>query len=476
MKNTHFLKIIEEISTDLNPWEIFLPFSKKLNNVLLESSLIDKKLGKYSIIGIDPFLIFKSKNNKNKITYPFINKTSVIYGNTFDVLGQLIKKYSFIKDKSFPIYGEAIGYFAYEQFHNVESKLKIKTIDDLKLPDSYFCFYDIVILFDHFKNKKYIIAIDYLNNKTKLQKRIRDIKDIIKKTSKLKRIDIKNTKFMHKPISSASQKEYEDMVKKIRDYIKAGDIYQVCSTYKMYMNYSNSPQTLYHILRQINPAPFSCYLNYPKFQVISSSPERFLSILNGNIQARPIKGTRPRGKNKHEDDKHYIELKKSIKDKAENVMIVDLLRNDIGRVCKTGTVKVSELFKIERYATVLQLVSTIEGVLDRKYTNLECLKACFPGGSMTGTPKIRAMEIISELEKYNRGIYSGCIGYIGFNKNMDFNIVIRTIILKNKKAYFNVGGGIVYDSVPLIEYYESLDKAKALISAINYAQNLEASL
>ena len=157
-------------------------------------------------------------------------------------------------------------------------------------------------------------------------------------------------------------------------------------------------------------------------------------------------------------------------------MIVDLLRNDIGRVCKTGTVKVSELFKIERYATVLQLVSTIEGVLDRKYTNLECLKACFPGGSMTGTPKIRAMEIISELEKYNRGIYSGCIGYIGFNKNMDFNIVIRTIILKNKKAYFNVGGGIVYDSVPLIEYYESLDKAKALISAINYAQNLEASL
>ena len=220
MKNTHFLKIIEEISTDLNPWEIFLPFSKKLNNVLLESSLIDKKLGKYSIIGIDPFLIFKSKNNKNKITYPFINKTSVIYGNTFDVLGQLIKKYSFIKDKSFPIYGGAIGYFAYEQFHNVESKLKIKTIDDLKLPDSYFCFYDIVILFDHFKNKKYIIAIDYLNNKTKLQKRIRDIKDIIKKTSKLKRIDIKNTKFMHKPISSASQKEYEDMVKKIRDYIK----------------------------------------------------------------------------------------------------------------------------------------------------------------------------------------------------------------------------------------------------------------
>jgi para-aminobenzoate synthetase component 1 len=229
------------------------------------------------------------------------------------------------------------------------------------------------------------------------------------------------------------------------------------------------PYDIYKKLRAINPAPFAAYLNFPEVQVISSSPERFLRISGDNVETRPIKGTRPRGKNKTADQRLARELLNSEKDKAELLMIIDLERNDLGRVCRYHTVHVPELMALEKYATVFHLVSTIRGKLKPGLSHIDCLKACFPGGSITGAPKIRAMEIIEELEPTKRSIYTGATGYIGFNQETDLNIVIRTIIHKNGRVYFQVGGGIVADSVPEKEYQETLVKAKALVKAIKGA-------
>lgn len=226
------------------------------------------------------------------------------------------------------------------------------------------------------------------------------------------------------------------------------------------------PLTLYSKLRQVNPAPFAAYLNFQDYQILSSSPERFIRSKNKKLFTRPIKGTRPRGKNKAEDMKLKQELINSEKDKAELLMIVDLERNDFSKVAKTGTVKVPELFVLEQYPTVFHLVSQVECELDEKYDAVDCIRNTFPGGSITGAPKIRAMEIIDELEPTQRNIYTGSIGYLDFNGDMDLNIVIRTMVTKDKKAYFQVGGGIVWDSDAAAEYQESLDKGKALVEAL----------
>jgi len=227
------------------------------------------------------------------------------------------------------------------------------------------------------------------------------------------------------------------------------------------------PIELYKRLREINPAPFASYFDFEDAIIVSSSPERFISIRDGIIETRPIKGTRPRGNTKEEDLKNRLELENSEKDKAELLMIVDLERNDLSRVSKVGSVKVPELFVIEEYATVFHLVSTVHGELKEDITPIECLKYIFPGGSITGAPKIRSMEIIDELEPNRRGIYTGSIGYIDFNGNTDLNIVIRTMILKDDNVYFQVGGGITWESDADMEFEESLDKAKALMEALN---------
>jgi para-aminobenzoate synthetase component 1 len=223
---------------------------------------------------------------------------------------------------------------------------------------------------------------------------------------------------------------------------------------------------IYEKLRNCNKAPFSAYMNFKDFQIISSSPERFLSIIDGLVQTRPIKGTRPRGKNQEEDKKNRNELLNSEKDKSELLMIVDLERNDLSKVCKPNSVSVTELFKIEEYQTVFHLVANIEGKLKEGVSSVKCIKECFPGGSITGAPKIRAMEIIEELEKLKRNIYTGSIGYFDLRGNSDFNIVIRTIVKKDNKAYLGVGGGITWESIENDEWFETIDKAKALMGVL----------
>ncbi|MBL7155876.1 MAG: aminodeoxychorismate synthase component I, partial [Candidatus Omnitrophica bacterium] len=258
-------------------------------------------------------------------------------------------------------------------------------------------------------------------------------------------------------------------VEEAKKYIISGDIYQVNLSQRFKTDLESDAFYLYRILRTINPASFASFLNFAPVQILSASPERFLKKKDCTIETRPIKGTRPRGNNPKEDTRLRRELAKSKKDNAENLMIIDLERNDLGRISEYGSVYVTEFMTCEEYATVFHLVSEVRGRLKNKIDAMDCLINCFPGGSITGAPKIRSMEIIEELEPVKRAVYTGSIGYISFNGNMDTSIVIRTLLVKEKSLYFHVGGGIVYDSDPEKEYEETLHKAKALIEAIEFA-------
>ena len=275
--------------------------------------------------------------------------------------------------------------------------------------------------------------------------------------------------------SNFTKEAYIKAVKKAKKYITAGDIYQVNLSQRFKVRLDTEPFELHKILRTINPAPFACFLNFGDVKIISASPERFLKKVGRNVETRPIKGTRPRGETPKKDMKLKEELVKSAKDRAENLMIIDLERNDLGRICDYGSVRVSEFMACEEYSTVFHLVSTVQGKLRSEVDAIDCLTNCFPGGSITGAPKIRSMEIIEELEPVKRSVYTGSIGYISFDGNMDTSIAIRSLIMKGKNAYFQVGGGIVYDSDPEKEYQETLDKAKALIEAIRLAQSKDKS-
>jgi para-aminobenzoate synthetase component 1 len=266
--------------------------------------------------------------------------------------------------------------------------------------------------------------------------------------------------------SNFSHRRYLAAVEAAREYICAGDIFQVNLSQRFEADLNIPPYELYRRLRRINPAPFASYLEFDGVSVVGASPERFLRVRGDWVETRPVKGTRPRGRTPAEDRALAEELMSSLKDRAENVMIVDLERNDIGRVCRYGTVKVTELAVLETYPTVFHLTSTVRGRLSAGKNRIDLLKATFPGGSITGAPKVRAMEIIDELEPTRRSVYTGSVGYLSFSGEMDSNIVIRTFLVKDGKAYFQVGGGIVYDSEPEAEYVETLDKARALVQAL----------
>jgi para-aminobenzoate synthetase component 1 len=269
--------------------------------------------------------------------------------------------------------------------------------------------------------------------------------------------------------SNFSPEAYKKAVDRVREYIAAGDVFQVNLSQRFEADLEIAPYELYKRLRTINPAPFASYLNFPGVTIVSASPERFLKVQGDLVETRPIKGTRPRGRDPVEDERLACELVHSTKDRAENLMIVDLERNDLGRVCRYGTVRVTELAILETFPSVFHLTSTIIGRLCRGKSNIDLIKATFPGGSITGAPKVRAMEINDELEPTKRAVYTGSLGYLSFHEDMDISIVIRTFVIKEGRAYFQVGGGIIYDSDAEAEYVETLDKARALITALQLA-------
>jgi len=451
----------------------------------LDSGMDPQRLGRYSFLGNEPFLVMSSRGSE--ITLVRGQKHTVQHGNPFDAMGKLLEEYRLDPCPApVPFLGGAVGYFGYDLCHFIE-RLPSTATDDLRLPESYFAFYDVIMAFDYLEEKAYLVATGFPETEEgqrlrRARMRLEDIKSWLSAVSSSQRASRTRVKKSsegelqpgqeNKEIvleSNFTSQEYMRAVNRVREYIAAGDVFQVNLSQRFEADLRIPSYELYKRLRAINPAPFAGYLNFPDVAIVSASPERFLKVQGDLVETRPIKGTRPRGRDHVEDEHLAHELTHSAKDRAENMMIVDLERNDLGRVCRYGTVKVTELAILEIFPTVFHLTSTVMGRLRRGTSNIDLLKATFPGGSVTGAPKVRAMEIIDELEPTRRSVYTGSIGYLGFNQDMDINIVIRTFLIKEGKAYFQAGGGIIYDSDPEAEYMETLDKAKALIQALQLA-------
>lgn len=446
---------IKELATYYYPFYTYSLFENQIDSIFLDSSKEDKLLSKYSFIGLNPYRKFISKGRN-----VLIDNEEYRGVDPFEKLEKLMEEYKINFDSDIPFISGAIGYFSYDIGRILED-LPDNSDEDFNIPDSIFIFFDNLIIFDLHNKKTYITAVGQIENAAKSISRIETcLKDYNEK------LEIKVENLNNKFFSNFNKVEYEKSISSLKDYIRNGDVYIANMTRRIWCNNNEDSFKIYEKLRNINKAPFSAYMNFKDFQIISSSPERFLSITDGLVQTRPIKGTRPRGKNPEEDERNKNELINSEKDKSELLMIVDLERNDLSKVCKINSVKVTELFKLEEYETVFHLVATIEGKLKENVSSVKCIRECFPGGSITGAPKIRAMEIIEELEKLKRNIYTGSIGYFDLRGNSDFNIVIRTIVKKDNKAYIGVGGGITWESIEEAEWFETIDKAKALMEVL----------
>ncbi len=435
-------------------WGIFEAIKDKQNVFFLDSSLRRPGLGRYSFLGFEPFYIFKAKGQKDSLNQ----------------LRELLKRYKLANSK-FPFVGGAVGYLAYDFGHYIKERAK----DDLGLPDVFWGFYDVIIALDHWQRKLTVFSTGFPERsgfvaEKKAKERLRQVIGLLSAGVKQRgNVASIGTAHCAVPIANFTKEKYLKAVTKAKDYIRKGDIYQVNLSRRFSAQTTLNSFDLYQKLRRASPSDFSAYLDCGDFQIISSSPERFLSFDGKKVSTRPMKGTRPRGINPRVDERHKRDLLQSQKDQAELLMIVDLLRNDLGRVCKYGSIKVSSMRELEAYSTVYQTTASIEGVLHPDKDRLDLLKACFPGGSITGCPKIRSMEIIEELEPTKRAIYTGSLGYLGFNNTMDLNILIRTILKKNGKIYFQTGGGIVADSRAENEYQETLTKAQGIFSALKGA-------
>ena len=421
-----------------NDWFIFLDSCNDVGDY-----------GRYDILSSNPRV--KVTSNGNHINVIEDNLTSSFYDNPLCILEKYYKIRKF--DTNLPFNNGMIGYFGYEAFNSIPGNNKDNN-DSEVFPDIAVGFYDWAIVVDHEKKETWI---------TFLEKNSAVDNIITKFSSENLKVKYNHNYNFSDFKQNISEEKYINNVLKIKEYISSGDCYQVNYSQNFEVNYSGNAWDIYKDLRNINPAPYSSFFKLSDQFIISSSPERFISIKDSLIETKPIKGTLKRLIDKNLDHEQINILKNDEKNIAENLMIVDLLRNDLSKCCELHSVKVTKLFDIESYTSVHHMVSTVVGTLNPKTTSIDILKACFPGGSITGAPKKRAMEIISELENRKRGIYCGSVGYFDANNNMDTNICIRTITLTENKISFAAGGGIVYDSDPLDEYHESLEKVSVFI-------------
>jgi len=429
---------------------------------LLESTKGRENVGRYSFMGCDPFMTFRSTGTE--ITLTIGDKKHRLRGNPIDILRRLMRKFQLTPQKGVHMFqGGAVGMFSYDLHHFFE-KLPVSTVDDLETPDVFLLFVDAMLVFDHLLEKLFIVSTGFpemCDDKASVRahERIDFLQNFVDRAEPLSCIPQKLSAEDFQ--SNFSKESFEEMVCRAKDYIKAGDIFQVNISQRFSVKFSEDPILLYRILRKINPSPFGCFIDFHDFQVVSSSPERLVKKDGIEVETRPIAGTRPRGKSAEEDIHLSSELFLNEKERAEHIMLVDLERNDIGRICRFGSVHVDDLMAIEEYSHVFHIVSNISGKLLDDIDSFKVLEACFPGGTITGTPKIRSMEIIDELEPTKRGVYTGSVGYISFDDDMDMNIIIRTFFIKNGRAYIQAGCGIVADSVPQKEYFETIYKAGA---------------
>ena len=442
----------------------------KKNSFLFESVEKGINRGRYTIIGLNPDKIWDI--NKNKIILNSKGKKKIIKKKPLIFLNNLINNFKFKIPKGIPMMSSMlVGYFSYDVIRYIEN-IPNSCKDDLKIPDVRLSRPTNLIIYDNLKKTIYYIENIFSDFIIKdYQKRYYQILNKFKIFQDFENIampdKITYKKNTNKIKSNISKQKFVNIVKKAKSLIKKGDIFQVVLSQRFERKFEKKPLEIYNYLRRSNPSPFMFYFNYDDFKVLGSSPEILVRLRNKKITIRPIAGTRPRGKNKKQDLKYKLELLKDKKELAEHLMLLDLGRNDVGKVSKVNTVKVTESFNIEKYSHVMHIVSNVDGIFNNKCSVFEALLSGFPAGTVSGAPKIRAMEIIDGLEKNKRKLYAGGIGYFTPNKEFDTCITLRTALIKDNKFYVQAGAGIVADSKPYKEFVETVNKAKALMKAID---------
>jgi anthranilate synthase component 1 len=451
--------IIEELEGDtLTPILIYQRMSGK-KKFLFESSLKHEKSGRYSFIGADPVMELKGEGSHTTVT---TNESEEAFSQKpLDVLKKLMPEVNRPQLERFPFCGGAVGYAGYDVIRQYED-IGHMPEDELNVPDVHLLFFEEVAVFDHLEQKVYLVAMP-LTEKTdisRLRQKVEKRKEEIQNgNSKMESNEAALTDFK----AFTSKEDFVDKVKKAKQYIEEGDIFQVVLSQRLKAEMTGDPFSFYRKLRVQNPSPYMYYLDFEDYAVAGASPESLIKATGDNVITNPIAGTRPRGKTEAEDLQLEKSLKEDEKELAEHRMLLDLGRNDLGRVCEFGSITIEKNMVIERYKHVMHLVSEVGGKLKNPNSAIDALIACLPAGTVSGAPKIRAMEIINELEKVKRGIYSGAVGYFSGNGNMDFALAIRTMVIKDGNAYIQAGAGIVHDSVPEKEYEETLHKLKAFL-------------
>jgi len=461
--------LVERLDHRLAPSEAFEAFCQRPYPFFLDSGAASARLGRFSFLGAEPAAVLSSKGRSIRLVEGDAERRW--RGNPFEALRSLLAQHAAPGGSPargagaapIPFTGGAVGYLGYDLCHFIE-RLRRTAIDDIELPDLHFALYDSVAAYDHETGHWYAASSNGEEAVARLDECLASA--------------VPDERFAGLAASRGplclnfTREGYLAAIARAKEYIAAGDIFQVNLSQRFETALAVPPAELYRRLRRANPAPFAAYLSLgDEGAVLSSSPERFLKVAGGHVETRPIKGTRPRGATPAEDQRLAAELLASPKDAAELTMIVDLERNDLGRVCDYGSVVVTEHKALEAYASVFHLVSTVEGRLHEGRDLVDLLKATFPGGSITGAPKVRAMEIIDELEPTQRSVYTGSIGYLGFDDAADLNIAIRTILVRGGRAFAQVGGGIVADSDPAAEYQETLDKGQRLFQALGHSRD-----
>jgi aminodeoxychorismate synthase component I len=455
--------------------EALYPLFSGDNSFLFESVKGPESIGRYSFIGFDPHMVLRAKDGVLRIEC--MGTEALSRERPLKTLAGIIGRYLQMPLPGLPPFqGGVAGLLSYDFVHCLE-RLPKTTLDDLRIPDMHFFVTDRLISFDHKEKRAWAVVCPGVRRDiTSDPASGYDEAEYLLNEIAGKAESMKWAEFPHGPehiragteiVPGMKKEEYMAMVVRAKDYIAAGDIFQANLSQRVsaYIG-ALDPWDLYRVLRAINPSPFACFADFGDYFIASSSPERLVKVKDRVIETRPIAGTRPRGRDLREDEKMRRELLLNEKERAEHIMLIDLERNDLGKVSDYGSVKVDELMITEDYSHVIHIVSNIKGILAPDRTCLDVIKAVFPGGTITGVPKVRCMEIIDELEPVRRGPYTGSMGYIGFSGSMDMNIIIRTFVIKNEHAYVQAGAGIVADSDPEREYHETLKKAEALVRAL----------
>ncbi|HTD21914.1 MAG TPA: anthranilate synthase component I [Terriglobales bacterium] len=478
-KEATLVPVVKSVHADLlTPVSAFLSFAaKEPNAFLLESVEGGEKVGRYTFLGAHPYMVLRAGPQGIEIERG--KKTERRQGSVFQVLRELLREHKPAAIPGLPPFiAGAVGFFAYDTVRQLEPIPSLAK-SDLKIPDAAFMFFDRLLAFDHVRHQIHIIAAADVRKgslKQAYDRAAHDIAAIEKKLAagipaqhrkKAKKSKVPSAKQISRTI--LTREEYMNNIVKAKEYIAAGDIFQVVLSNRQEFTLTTEPFDVYRALRAVNPSPYMYFLRMGERTVLGSSPEMLVKVEGNKLSYRPIAGTQPRGVDEAEDQKLEAKLCADEKERAEHVMLVDLGRNDLGRVSQYGSVQVSKLMFVERYSHVMHLVSAIEGKLRPELDALDAFAACFPAGTLSGAPKVRAMQIIEELEPVRRGIYGGSVLYADFAGNLDSCIAIRTMLVEGKRAYVQAGAGIVADSVPETEFEECRNKAQALLRAVELA-------